>query len=292
MNEASRWRLELARRIAPGYSDNPKVSVVVVAGSVGRSTADRFSDIEIDVYWHEPATDEDRKRPIERANGEIKIFWPYSEDEEEWGEEYTVEGVSIGISSFLVSTMDRFLADVVDGGDTAVLKQMRIAAVQHSIPLYGSEQVARWREKAAGYSDKLARAMVAQQLDPEELGIWYVRHMLVARDDLLMLYDIFCQMERRILGALLGLNRIYLAHPGFKWLNETAAAMKIAPADVGHRLKQVFLLSPEAGVAELHSLLEETIRLAETHLPGIDLTTSRELIRRQRPVLENRLGVK
>ena len=84
--------MELARRIAPGYSDNPKVSVVVVAGSVGRSTADRFSDIEIDVYWHEPATDEDRKRPIERANGEIKIFWPYSEDEEEWGEEYTVDG--------------------------------------------------------------------------------------------------------------------------------------------------------------------------------------------------------
>ena len=127
---------------------------------------------------------------------------------------------------------------------------------------------------------------------PDELGIWYARHMLAAREDLLMLYDIFCQLERRILGALLGLNRIYLAHPGFKWLNETAAAMKIAPADVGHRLKQVFLLSPEAGVAELHSLLEETIRLAETHLPGIDLTTSRELIRRQRPVLENRLGVK
>jgi len=84
--------LELAQRIGPGYGDNPKVSVVAVAGSVGRGTADRYSDVEIDVYWREAPMDEDRKRPIERANGEIKIFWSYSEDEEEWGEEYTVDG--------------------------------------------------------------------------------------------------------------------------------------------------------------------------------------------------------
>ncbi|HEX6383329.1 MAG TPA: hypothetical protein VF177_01545, partial [Anaerolineae bacterium] len=165
--------------------------------------------------------------------------------------------------------------------------QMRIAAIQHSIPLFGVEQVGRWREKAAGYSDKLARAMVTEYLDPAELGIWYARHMLVARDDLLMLYDIFCQLERRILGALLGLNRIYMAHPGFKWLNETVATMKIAPPNLAHRLKQVFLLAPGAGVAELNGLLEETIALAETHLPGIDLARSREVIRHQRPVLDD-----
>ena len=55
--------------------------------------------------------------------------------------------------------------------------------------------------------------------------------------------------------------------------------------EVAHRLKQVFLLNPEAGVAELHGLLEETITLAETHLPGIDLTGSRDVIRNQQPVL-------
>lgn len=76
----------------------------------------------------------------------------------------------------------------------------------------------------------------------------------------------------------------YVAHPRFKWLNETAAAMKIAPPNLAHQLKQVFLLNPEAGVAELHGLLEETITLAETHLPEVDLSRSREVIRHQRQV--------
>jgi hypothetical protein len=282
MNKASTWRLELAQRIAPGYSQNPKVAVVVVAGSVGRGKADRFSDIEIDVYWHEPPTDEDRRRPIARVNGDIKIFWSYSEEEEEWGEEYTVGGVSIGISSFLVSTMDRFIADVVERGDASVLKQMRLAAIQHAIPLHGEAQAQRWREKAAAYPRALTLAMIRQHLDPAAFSGWYKRRMLAERDDLLMLYDVFCRMEKCLLGALLGLNRIYLANPAFKWLDEMTAEMEIAPADLSSRLKQVFLSGPQAGVALLAGLFTEVVALVEAHVPEVDLTESKDALQHHR----------
>ena len=99
MHVENELRLALARQIAPGYTDNPKVAVLVVAGSVGRGNADVYSDIEMDVYWHKPPTDEDRMAPIKRAGGHVEIFWDYSAEEEEWGEEYVVDGMKIGISS-------------------------------------------------------------------------------------------------------------------------------------------------------------------------------------------------
>jgi predicted nucleotidyltransferase len=50
MNLNNQWRLEMARQIMPVYAANPKVAVVAVSGSVGRGWADRYSDIELDVY--------------------------------------------------------------------------------------------------------------------------------------------------------------------------------------------------------------------------------------------------
>lgn len=50
MNEASRWRFTLAEHIDLAYAADPKACVVMVAGSTGRGTADRYSDIELEVY--------------------------------------------------------------------------------------------------------------------------------------------------------------------------------------------------------------------------------------------------
>jgi hypothetical protein len=51
VDQDSAWRLELGRRIGMGYAADPKARVVVVSGSTGRGVADRYSDLEIDVYW-------------------------------------------------------------------------------------------------------------------------------------------------------------------------------------------------------------------------------------------------
>src|SRR5215211_2830828 len=64
-------RRALAEIVAPEYAANPKVAGVLLAGSVARGLADGFSDIEIDIYWHTPPTDQDRRAPIERADWQL-----------------------------------------------------------------------------------------------------------------------------------------------------------------------------------------------------------------------------
>lgn len=260
------------------YVENPKVQVVVVSGSVSRGQADVYSDIELDVFWQEPPTEAERLRPIEQVNGRIIMIEPYYG--EEWSEDYMVGEVQMDLSSFLVATMDRYIGEVL-AGDTAVLKHLRMAAMQDAIALYGHEQVHTWQSQIQ-YPDLLAHRMVEQNLRFEALGVWYLRQVLWERGDFLMLHDVFCRMQQRILGALAGLNRIFIHHPNYKWQDDLIVQMFLKPAELGKRLKEVFLLEPDAGMVVLHELLEETIALVAANMPVFDPARSYEAIRWQR----------
>ena len=280
MKEDNQWRLEMARQIAPMYAGNPKVAVVAVSGSVGRGWADRYSDIELDVYWHAPPTDEDRQQIIRRVDGDIIDYWPL--DDEEWSEDYHVRGVQLDLSHFLVATIEQYLVDVIEGADTAVLKHLRLAGIHHAVPLHGEELFQQWRARADHYPDALVRKVVAEALNPDVIGVWYLKDVLLARQDWLMLYDILGRMQRYVLSALLGLNRMYLAHPDHKWLKEMTAEMVIKPLDLTRRLEEIWRVEPATAVATLHAILEETLDLAEQQLPGLDMARARQAIRRQR----------
>jgi hypothetical protein len=279
MNAATRWRLELAQQMTPLYAQNPKVAAVVVAGSVGHGRADDYSDIELDIFWHEPPTDAERQQPIQQLKAEIIEFWPLEDDE--WSEDYLVGPLQCDISNFLVSTIDRTIGDVL-AGDTAVLKQCRLAGLQQGVAVVGSDQFDRWQAQITPYPEALRRAMVAENLNFPALGIWYMRDVLAARQDWLLLAEVLVRMQRRIMGALHGLNGLYLAHPGYKWLNETIAEMSLTPPDLAARLQHINLVSPAEAIEPLHQLLEETIALAERELPDLDLSGAWRAIGRRR----------
>jgi hypothetical protein len=182
MNEASQWRFALAQRIGQAYAANPKAKVVMVAGSTGRGTADRYSDLD------------------------------------------------------------------------------------------------------SAYPTELTHAMLHENLVFQGFG--YAEEMLAARDDVLLLYDIFCQVERQILSVLLGLNRIYLPNPGFKSMDELLSEMQVTPPDLPARLKQAFRLPPTEGVQLLHSVVEDVFALVETCTPEFNTMPYRERVRQRRGVWE------
>src|SRR5690348_8691674 len=99
-------RLALAEQAASAYVANPHVAAVLVAGSVGRGLADEHSDIELDVYWAEPPTPEERSAAVEGA-GRERVYDVV--DELEWADGYLVDGVKVDTSGFLTSTIDGHL---------------------------------------------------------------------------------------------------------------------------------------------------------------------------------------
>jgi hypothetical protein len=274
----SAWRFALGRRICLAYAANPKARVVQVSGSTGRGTADPYSDLEIDVYWSEPPTDGERRAAVAAAGGALLELYPYEEDE--WAEEIDFGGFHVGTSTFLVSTMERYLDEVLAGFSTAELPQMRLEALLNARTVSGEDLAAPWRARAAAYPDGLVAAMLHANLRFDGFG--YAEDLLAARDDLLLLYDVFVRVERQVLGALLGLNRLYPPSPGFKRMDELIARMTILPERLAERLKGAFRLPPAAGVAALHALIADVFDLVDAHAPGVDTAPYRRRLRRRR----------
>jgi len=283
---ASRWRQALARQIAPVYVANPKVAAVLVGGSSARGHADRYSDIEIGVFWHEPPTDTDRRAAVEQTGGDWIRLYPFDADEQVWSDDYTIgraapdqpqSGILIETCHYTTRFMDTVLRDVLERHDPADLKQNLISGVLTGMPLHGIDRVERWQAAARYYSDGLAVAMVNAHAQFDHY--WRVE-MLIERRNLPILYGMFSQVEQKLLRVLLGVNRVY--YFGFKWLDVVAACLLIAPSDLVARLNRVFQLTPAEGGRRLAALVEETYDLVEQRLPAVDVARLRKIFRHRR----------
>jgi hypothetical protein len=171
MRYASQWRVDMARSIAPHIAANPDVVAVMIGGSTSRDRADRFSDIEIGVFWSRPPREEERLAPISPAGG---VFWeldPYDPEADIWMEEWGLGNLKIDMRNMTVEGVERQLHRVLDSYETDLFLQYTLSAIQHGLPLHGHEQLSNWRHRLAQYPDGLGEAMVRHSIG-EELREW------------------------------------------------------------------------------------------------------------------------
>lgn len=277
MNHESEWRLAKGKQVAALYAKNPKLRALVVAGSVGRGWADEWSDIELDLFWNEPPTDDDRKSVIEGVNGTIAYYFPLEGDE--WSDAYFVDGLKFEISSFLVSTLEQYIADVIERCDDTVEKHLRLAALQNSIVLHGDELIQQWRAKISNYPDALAEKIIRDNVD---FGGWNSVEFAFARGDLLMAFDLMTKVQKQVMMVLLALNRMYMGHPRGKWLRHVADGMQYKPPRLAERMMYALREGSEQSAREMHGVIEETFALVEQYFPQIDLTDIKRDVRFRR----------
>ena len=262
-------RRAVAETVAAAYAANSSVHGVLLAGSVARNLADDFSDVEIDVFWGEPPTDSDRRRPFQDHGWELVAS---EVDEHEWADSFLVRGVKVDTSQFLVSTIDAWIGDVMVAGDTEPELQVRITALRQGHALHNPALIERWRARTEPYPDVLCHAMVDEGLDfrPRER-----LDMLAARDDVLMLHSDLVDNVRGVLDTLMGLNRVYAPHPWHKWLDWEIGQLPIAPSRLNQRIRRLLSNDARTAVAETVALVHDTFELVDRHLPGYDTSRRR-----------------
>jgi hypothetical protein len=276
--------MAVAGQAAGGYSGNPGLAALAVAGSVGAGLADRFSDLELDCYWFRPPADAERLAPVRSLGGELTALWDYDAGDEEWSEDYRAGGLDITVSNFLVSSAERFLDDVVLRASTDPVRHMRLAAFQRSRPLLGAELMASWRARADTFPARLVTALVEQALAPEVLRGWAAREALVSRGDSLAAGDLLARAGYAVVRVVLALNRVYLPHRQLKWQRHLIAGLGLVPERLAQRLESMSAGPPEKGIRTAEALLAETAALAEAH-SGADISDFREtLLERRRAI--------
>lgn len=264
------WKL--AERVASAYAHNLKVSATVVAGSVGRDRHDEFSDIEVDVYWAGPPTDQDRLVAIRESGGSLSTLWDYDPDEAEWSEDFTVEGIPATVSNFTCSEIDAVLGR---RDSFRQLDQWRLSAIHGGRVVTGHDLVKTWRARSP-YTDEIRLSTVRHFLGRVPVARWRHVPALASRDDVVSLRLICDDMLLALLGLWFGLNRAYIEHPRFKWAHQVMTQFDYLPVASVDRLRQACSDEPVAGCGVVISLLQETLDLVDLHVPAVSTGDLRE----------------
>lgn len=288
MTHNSQWRYEIAERVASYYAQIPDVVAVMVGGSTARKHADKFSDIELGVFWNRPPQDSERKAVTRALNADVIYHHPYDVSEAVWSDDFMIgrdtdntpkSGVLVEIVHHTTAFIEHTLYHVLHKHNADLLGQNLIAGITQGQAFHGDELLETWRNRARDYPDALALAMVKQYAVIDHFWRW---EMFLHRDEnLMLLYQSFTQIQQRILYMLLGLNREY--YFGFKWLEVVCGKLTIAPDNLLGRLREVYQVEPADGARKLIVLVNETYDLLETHMPQINVERLRDIFHYQRP---------
>ncbi|MGD6830827.1 DUF4037 domain-containing protein [Sutcliffiella halmapala] len=262
----------LAEKMAMVYAENPMVEAIMIAGSVSRNWEDTYSDIELHLLWREAPKDRDRMAPIEKVQGNIIDFHEY--EDEEWSETYWYEGVKFEISSFLSETIIRVIDQVVHHHDTCLDMQCIVASFQDGKPLFGHELLLDLKGKVSVFPEALREKMIMENLDFGSR--WGNREALLYREDWLMLYQVMVSAQSKLMGAMFGLNRMYVHHPAYKWQKQSLVRMSLLPDGFTEKMEQVLVLHPIEGLRVLEEVIKDVFAFVEREMPIMDLRTFRE----------------
>jgi hypothetical protein len=291
---ASLWRRTVARHLADHYAAHPNVAAVLCGGSAARGLADPYSDLELGIFWHTPPTEAERAAAPTAAGADGLHLYPYDAELDLWEDTYFIgraapdaphTGLLVEAGSYTVAGMERILHLVLDEFDTDDTRHSLLSTLGagHHLPLAGADLLAGWTARAAIYPDGLAAKLVRQHGQIEFL--WTVEMMLARGNNLLVAYDILNSKTEALLRTLLALNRQY--YFGFKWLDYVVGQLRLAPPDLGARLRAIYAGDPLAGSRMLAGLIEEMYSLVEAEFPAIDVAQLRQWFRWQRPRWED-----
>ena len=251
----SGWRLRLGEAVCRAYAEDPAVASTTVAGSVARDWADEHSDIDLVVVWAVPLSDVKRRKAVERAGGSIEVDWSregaraswaaameatagrvgelWPCEDGEYSERFYVDGVNVGVSGFLGSTVDATVVDLTGDCRPTDDAEMLAASIVDGIDITGGADLADWRARLSRYPDELAAAIIRREIALD--GRWWSVDQLAARNDRPALDAVLAAMQHRIFRMLLALNRRYLVDPKPKWSAHVLALLRVTPGDLTAR---------------------------------------------------------
>jgi hypothetical protein len=288
------WRRRVGEQVCKSYAESSRVAATALGGSVARGWADEFSDVEVFVFWDSEPIPEERRSAVVRSGGSIDVswyeadagesfraamqatrgrvgqLWPHEDDE--WSEHFYLGDLNIGVSGFLVSTVDAWVGELIRGvpNDAA---EMVAATLLAGAPMTGAPRLAAWSSALDPYPEVLALTVIDQWLEPDLR--WSSIDQLAARDDRPAFDAVLIGMQQRLVRLLLAANGMYLMDPRPKWTRRLLAACAHQPSDCVQRLDVVQTSPPAEAASLLQGLFDETLDVLSRLFPTVDIEPAR-----------------
>ena len=274
MNDATQARIDLARRNATRFTQDPNVKAIMIVGSVAHGMADDNSDIDCTIFTERPLSQAAYDSICARARESGGDLY-YGTPVDGFAIHEYIEGIRCDFGFETIESAEKSHTEFLEQPDTDAIKQLVAGGFLDGIALYGEDWIATWQARLACYPDGLAEAMVRKHLRFHPY--WVLEKMGLDRDEWLFFYEAVLEAEQNILGILCGLNRLY--HPGkVKGIAWTIGKLAIKPPDLLPRLEQILRGDSSLAIGRLRELLEETLALVDTHMPEVSTVRTRTVL--------------
>lgn len=270
---ASLWRRELARELVRSYARRPGVELILLGGSPARGWADRYSDLDIVLYWRTLDERWIRSRPLERHGARFITLLDMPEHRAML-EIYTLGGLIVELGHATTASLRREIAGVTKEhrADPAAINSL--GGFLDALPLYGRERHRAIVSSLPPYPDALARTVVERNAGFFWKGC--LRHQGIARGESVFVSDGICAMIKRLVAILAALNRLYYWPGEPRWIDRWAGRMKTCPQGLWPRLKRMMEGDRAKALSELEALIAEVLALVKKHMPEADLSRARQ----------------
>lgn len=272
MQSENQRRLALAERIGEVYRHRDGVRAMLLTGSVARDEADESSDLDFGIYYQELPPLEVLKEVRTMVGGSEYVMFFGSHEEGGIVESYYIDGVRHDFAHSSIAEWEKKMDEVLVELKIDSPMQKALSGLLDGRALFGAELIDAWKERIAAYPDALAETMVRENM--KFRPAYVIDRYAARRGDTLFLHELYIETLRKILGVLLGLNRLY--HWGeYKRQEKFLGGMKIAPKNLSERIDQVLREEQATALRILDRLVEDTFDLVDRHMPHIDTAERR-----------------
>jgi predicted nucleotidyltransferase len=269
MSEASARLRALARHVSETYRAHSRPDAILLVGSAGRGDADRYSDLDLLLYYEEAISESALAASREELGAERARVTIDPDEEGSFGERYYLDGIQCQLAHVTVAQFEHEIDQlVVDLELNEVLPKI-MTGLMEGLPLHGEERIAGWRRRAA-YTEALQRAVIEKHWS--FFPWWHFQERLGARDATIWRYDVLVQSAYNLVGVLAALNRLYFSKFEFKRSGDFLGGLELAPPDFQRRLHSLFELPEHEAADELESLVAEARELVAERFPELDLS--------------------
>lgn len=260
--------LSLGRSILHRYAALDGVACAAITGSSAEGHADRYSDLDMTIYYDALPPQKDLERTRGAVSDGTRLWSIGAYDDGHFAESFMVNGVEVQIGHTTVAQWESTIDAVLAGEDPGSAAHKAMSGTLVSVPVTGADRLASWQARIAAYSDPLRLAMVRHHL--KFFRLWAIVHRLDSRDARLWFRQMLVEASFNLLGVSAGLSRRYFTSFQFKRARAFISTLDVAPRDLEERLERLWTLPPAGAASLLHDLVGETVLLVERELAEVD----------------------
>jgi hypothetical protein len=271
MTDAAAKLRQVAAQGAARFADHPKVAAMLLTGSVATGDVDGASDVDLILYLHESFTRDEYETEVAaaKASGGELHFGDHEQGFAVW---HFIGGRKVDFGIGLKTQTGEIIDALLVKHDPNPTFQLVARGILAGEALKDDGTIEGWKQRLSDYPAKLGEATVKACL--RFMPAWVMLEMGARRDDAFLVYESALPAASNLCGVLAALNRRY--HPGkAKRLDKFAAELALAPRDFAARLRSVFGGALVPAVQTLDALIQETLDLVDTHMPGVSTADCR-----------------